>query len=624
MAQAQSGPAATWPDRDATGNAEGLILLDERWRLTYVSPLAARQLCRNADDLVGRPVAAILDDSTESALRTACGAAEPDAVAIALTVPPMPPRPWLEMRGYRRSDGFGIGLRDVSVARQHHLQAVDERKNRVINQRLFETSLDLILVVDRKGNLIRVSPSSRTILGYDPGEMAGRPASDFLYPQDLPGTRAEMRQARQGHETRHFDCRYVHRDGRIVPLNWTGVWSEPEQQHFFVGRDMTDRLATEEQLRHAQRLEAVGKLTGGIAHDFNNLLTVVLGNMDLALESSDQTPELRELCEAALHAAERGAELTRRLLAFARQQPLEPKRVEVNDLVGNIMRLLKRTLGERIESRFFAGEGLWPVMIDAANLEAAIANLAVNARDAMTDGGRLTVETDRAILDHDYVRDNPDAVPGEYVVVIVTDTGHGMAPEVLHRIFEPFFTTKEAGKGTGLGLSMVFGFVRQSGGHIKVYSEVDVGTTFRLYLPRNSVDQDVPQAPQPPEPGPEPGRQECILVVEDNEGIRTVVLQQLARLGYRTLHAENGAAALALLERHPAIDLLFTDLVMPGGMGGHDLALAATALRPDLKVLYTSGFPGAALAGDTRIDAVLSKPYRTEDLARKIRHMLDR
>jgi len=492
-----------------------------------------------------------------------------------------------------------------------------------INQRIFETSIDLLLVCDKRGGIIRVSPSSEAILGYGPEEMIGRIASPFIHPEDLDPTREEMRQARRGRATRHFDSRYIHRDGRIVPLAWTGVWSEAEQQHFFIGRDMTERLAAEERMRHAQRLEAIGQLTGGIAHDFNNLLAIVVGNLDLLFDDPHLDPKVRVYVEAAMHAAQRGADLTRGLLAFSRRQPLDPRVIDANALIGNLSRMLARTLGQQIEVEFSAGAGIGPVFIDPANLESAIANLAVNARDAMPDGGRLLIETQNATHDDEYVRLNCDAVRGDYVSVVVTDTGCGMPPEVLSRVFEPYFTTKDVGKGTGLGLSTVFGFVRQSGGYIKVYSEVGHGTTVRVYLPR--APGDAVLAAPAVQAKPERGKQETVLVVEDNDAIRQLVLLQLGGLGYRSLEADGAAAALSLLQAGEAVDLLFTDIVMPGGQSGHELARKALELRPGLKVLFTSGFPDAVLARSHGIegDAMLGKPYRQHELAQKVRAMLD-
>ncbi len=493
-----------------------------------------------------------------------------------------------------------------------------------INQRLFETSLDLILVVGRDGTLLRVSPSAAAILGYAPEEMIGRSAADFLYPDDLENTRNEMRLARRGKEMRNFECRYVHKEGRVVPLAWTGVWSEPEAQHFFIGRDMTERLAQEERLNRAQRLEAVGQLTGGIAHDFNNLLAVVIGNLDMLEERVKADPAAAEFAQSALQAALRGAELTRQLLAFARRQPLNSQVIDLNERVVGVIDLLRRTLGERITVRTNLAGDLWPALADPAQFESALVNLAINARDAMRTGGSLTIETENKQLDDAYAAGNAEVAAGDYVMLAVSDTGTGMAPDVLARVFEPFFTTKPPGEGSGMGLSMVYGFARQSQGHIKIYSELGRGTTVRLYLPRTdssaAAAAGTTSATLPTAKGGE-----CILVVEDNPDVRKVVVSQLRELGYTVAEAEDGDAALAMLKTDMAVDLLFTDMVMPGALNGHELALAAQELRPGLKILITSGFARAAIETGipaTSFEHFLSKPYRKADLAAKLRDIL--
>lgn len=494
-----------------------------------------------------------------------------------------------------------------------------------INQRLFETSIDLILVVNRVGEFIRVSPSAKTILGRNPADMVGQSAIGFIHPDDLDSTREEMRAARKGKAMRHFQCRYIHRNGHVVNLSWTGVWSEEVQQHFFIGRDMTERLAIEERLRHLQRLDAVGQLTGGIAHDFNNILAIVVGCLDLLTDLPGLSPDGRKYVEDALHAANSGAELTKRLLAFARQQPLAPRRVDVSELLRRFTPLLQRTLGQDIEVRLLPATDVWPVLIDAANLESAVTNLAVNARDAMPGGGRLIIETANVTLDHTYAQANPGSEAGDYVAVSITDTGSGIPPAVLERIFEPFFTTKEMGRGSGLGLSMVFGFLKQSGGHIKVYSELGHGTTMRLYLPRyGGVNEEEPATAE--EQGRRLAEQKVhtILVVEDNDGIRNVALTHLRKLGYKTLEAGNAGEAMRHIDNGTTIDLLFTDIIMPGGMSGYDLAREARKRRPGLKVLFTSGFPGTIFPDNLEHDpdTMLSKPYRSQDLAQKLTALL--
>ena len=492
-----------------------------------------------------------------------------------------------------------------------------------INQRIFDTSLDLILVCDKRGTLIRVSPSAKAILGYEPDEMVGHSAREFLHPPDLDNTREEMRRARRGREVRNFECRYVNRKGHPIALAWTGVWSETEQQHFFIGRDISDRQAIEARLRQAQKMEAIGNLTGGLAHDFNNLLGVIIGNLEILQGAAELTPGGSELLGEALEAALRGAELTRRLLAFARRQQLEPADVAINSLVGGIVALLRRTLGEEISISLDLAEDVWPVHADPAQLEAAIVNLATNARDAMPGGGRLIITTGNRHLDADYAAQYTEVNPGDYAMIEVSDTGTGVAPDAIDRIFEPFFTTKEQGKGTGLGLSMVFGFIKQSEGHINVYSESGKGTTVRLFLPRRgSGAGPIAAAEAPPH---QAGGSETVLLVEDNPAMRRVARRQLEALGYRVVEADRAAAALDLLEREK-VDLLFSDVVMPGGIGGFELARRATSRWPGLRVLLTSGFPEARLQDNGEPLAgirLLSKPYRRDDLARALRDSLD-
>jgi signal transduction histidine kinase/ActR/RegA family two-component response regulator len=383
---------------------------------------------------------------------------------------------------------------------------------------------------------------------------------------------------------------------------------------------------TSEQLHQAQKMEAIGNLTGGMAHDFNNLLSVVIGNLDLLQDRLKNDAEAMALSESALQASVRGAELTRQLLAFARRQPLTPSVIDVNELVVGMTRLLERILEENIEVVLITGQEVWPVLIDAAQLSSAIANLATNARDAMPRGGRLTIETKNTHLDADYAAFNPEVVPGDYVLVEVSDTGTGMSAETLAQVFEPFFTTKEVGQGTGLGLSMVFGFVKQSKGHIKIYSELGHGTIVRLYLPRAEHGPLVvtPAA----DAAQSPAAHESILVVEDDADVRRIVTRQIAELGYFVIEARNPKEALALVkDPQTRIDLLFTDLVMPGGMNGHELARSAIAERPGLTVLFTSGYSGSTLRSEERLqdsEHFLSKPYRKQDLARKLREVLER
>jgi PAS domain S-box-containing protein len=796
------------------------------------------------------------------------------------------------------SDGYATPDRSFGAAAMQSTPdatgIAEQQAMHAINQRIFETSLDLILVVDRRGTIIRVSPSSIFILGYHPDEMVGHSAAEFLYAQDLDSTRNEMRAARRGRETRNFDCRYVHKEGRVVTLGWTGVWSEPEQQHFFIGRDITalkaaeqalriseerfrlvvesapnaivmvsaggaiemvnaqaerifgysrtellgqpveillperyrlhhpklralffadprrirrmgagsvlygrrrdgrefpaeiglnpietedgmmvlsaivditERKQTEQRLRErgdalvranrqlnavlkaspvailmldrdgrvvlwneaaerifgyteeealgrpppylveehigefeanvaraadddsatgfletqrrrkdgalidvsvrwarvndeagqmlgimyavaditerkkleghlqqAQKMEAIGTLTGGMAHDFNNLLGVIILNLDVLREKlagdpqpgtpgaddpQPADPEIDELTREAMIAAMRGAELIRRLLAFARQQPLQPQRTDVNKLVTEITKLLDRTLGEEVRITLDLDDGVWPTAVDPAQLETTLANLATNARDAMPDGGELTIATGNRQLDEDYASQYAEVTPGDYAMIEVSDSGDGMIPEVLGQAFEPFFTTKGPGKGSGLGLSMVYGFIKQSGGHINIYSEAGVGTTVRLFLPRATVGTAAAETVAPW--AFDRGGGQTVLAVEDNPSMRRIVVRQLTELGYRALEAEDARAALHIMERQP-VAVLFSDVVLPGGMSGYELARIASSRWPAIKIVLTSGFPENRIAGDGKLFNIkmLSKPYRKEDIARII------
>ncbi len=394
------------------------------------------------------------------------------------------------------------------------------------------------------------------------------------------------------------------------------------------------REATEMALRQAQKMEAVGRLSGGIAHDFNNMLTVIIGNIDMALRrmpEGEQTARLSRLLEAARQGSERAATLVQRLLAFSRQHPMEVKAVDINRLVQSMSELLRRTIGETVVTETVLAGGLWKVAVDPNQLENAILNLAVNARDAMPDGGRLTVETANSYLDEHYVASHGGEIPhGQYVMVALSDTGSGMPRDVIERAFEPFFTTKPAGMGTGLGLSMVYGFAKQSGGHVKIYSEMDEGTTIKLYFPRLADQRDIPDWSSDLTPTPRreavAGGSETILLVEDEEEVRRFAVQVLTESGYRVHAASNAAEALEILKGDPDIALLFTDVVLPGGMNGRQLADRVLQERADIKVLYATGYTRNAIIHHGRLDAdveLLTKPFTADTLMRKIRVTLD-
>jgi PAS domain S-box-containing protein len=493
-------------------------------------------------------------------------------------------------------------------------QEIEERR------RVFETSHDLILVTDTAGNFIQVSPSAKAILGYEPSEMIGHSAIDFIHPDDLESTRSEMRAARRGQQKRNFETRYVHKDGQAVTLNWSGTWSEPARRHFFIGRDLTEKRAAEAQLRHIQKMDAIGQLTGGVAHDFNNILTVITGTIGILEEAVAERPELVAITKLIDEAAERGASLTKHLLAFARKQPLQPLEVDVNALVLEAAKLLHPTLGENVEITPLLADDAWTALIDPNQLTAAVLNLAINARDAMPNGGKLALETSNIYLDDNYASMNSEVTPGNYVMVAVSDTGTGIPAALIERVFDPFFTTKEVGKGTGLGLSMVFGFVKQSGGHVKIYSEEGHGTSVKMYLPRaTGLNQTAAEAEISAHIE---GGSETVLVVEDDSLVRRYVMTQIESLGYTALEAANATEALQIIDATPSLDLLFTDVIMPGVMNGRQLVDEARKRRPTLKTLYTSGYTENAIVHHGRLDSgvlLLAKPYRKSELARMLR-----
>jgi signal transduction histidine kinase len=485
------------------------------------------------------------------------------------------------------------------------------------------------LAIDVAAGAVRLTPQFNRIVGWPEAREAAA-LDEFLalaQAEDRARIQAALADcAREGGSYRlEFALKRADGGGRRF---WSegfrhdhGPGGRPEIVAFC--QDVTDRRSLEERQLQSQKMEALGQLTGGIAHDFNNLLTVLMGGADLLAERLKADPALRHQAEGMVAAAQKGADLTRRLLAFARRQPLAPQPFDANRLIAGMDSLLRRSLGEQVEIEIVRGAGLWSALADPSQLETAILNLAINARDAMPSGGRLTIETANAHIDQAYAALHPDVAPGQYVMIAVADTGTGMAPEVAARAFEPFFTTKPVDKGTGLGLSMVYGFVKQSGGHVKIYSEPGTGTTVKLYLPRAAGDG---AAAVPAAKTETPRGSERVLVVEDDADVRAYAERQLTELGYAVTAVGSGPAALALLRREPAFDLLFTDIVMPGGMNGRELAQAVTREWPRLKVLYTSGYAENSVIHHGHLEpgvVLLPKPYRRAELAAKVRAVLD-
>ena len=470
--------------------------------------------------------------------------------------------------------------------------------------------------------LVAINDAAVAEYGWSREEVLSMSANEFYPPEELPALEAR-RQAdmpREADVVRGFHHR--RKDGTIfsVEMHTRAIELDGRPKLLTIMENVTERRAIEEQLRQAQKMEAVGRLTGGIAHDFNNILSVILANVDIedeVLTAAEMTDRMSRIGEAV----DRASTLTRQLLAFSRKLPLNPKRTQLNDLVAGTGRLLRRALGEHIELDAVLADNLWQVNVDRAQVETALVNLCINARDAMSGGGRLLIETTNVTLDHDYVGENPDAVAGDYVLISVSDSGTGIPPEVLSKVFEPFFTTKEVGKGTGLGLSMVYGFIKQSEGHIEIESEVGRGTKVKLYLPRSVSGGDDVEADR--QRAALPGGSERLLVVEDDPQVRNGVVRQLRSLGYAVTEAADAAAGIAAFAAAARpFDLLLTDVMMPGEMNGRLLAEEVVRRWPSTRVVFMSGYAANIIFRQDQLDSgllLLSKPFRKIDLARMIR-----
>jgi len=496
-----------------------------------------------------------------------------------------------------------------------------EEKHRAI----VESVTDGIITTDESGIIVSINPAGEHIFGYQADEVIGQNII-VLMPESNGAQKAETEDD-SVNEQRETEGR--RKDGTMFPLHLSVSAMHLSDRRASIGviRDLTSKKAAEQRLRQSQKMEAVGQLAGGIAHDFNNLLTVILGNLEL-IEMDDYAGEkLPVHIRTAVKAAESGAKLTHRLLAFSRQQVLEQEICNVGALINGMDEMLRRTLGENIEIDVVISNDLPATRIDIGEFENALLNLAINSRDAMPKGGKLTIEIDRKHLDMDYTVRHADLTPGDYVMVSVSDTGTGIPKNILERVFEPFFTTKEKGKGTGLGLSMVHGFIKQSGGHLNIYSEQGHGTTIRIYLPVVEESEDE-RRNEPTNVGtPLSQGAVTVLMVDDNSDVRQIGISMLEALGYRVLAADNAKQALELLGRHDDIDLLFTDVVMSGEMNGVELAAEAGKRWPHLKVAYCSGFTDRAVAntrGLGRDIVFVNKPYRAAELARKITQSLTR
>ena len=533
---------------------------------------------------------------------------------------------WHLARALPMRDEKGRITRWIGTNTDIHARKISEATSTAERERIWNSTNDLMGTAGIDGYLKSVNPAWTRLLGHSEAELLAKPLLDIVEAEDHPKVVATVERLMRGEAVNDLEDRLIHKDGSNSLIAWS---AEPAGDHFYiVGRNVTQQRLAEDALRQAQKMEAVGQLTGGIAHDFNNLLQGITGSLDLVQKriSQGRTNELERFISGAMTAANRAAALTHRLLAFSRRQPLDPRPVKANPLVASMEDLLRRTLGEQIELELVLSGGLWLTLCDPNQLESALLNLAINARDAMPDGGKLIIETNNAHLDNTYVARQRDVRAGQYVCIGVTDTGTGMNPETIAKAFDPFFTTKPIGQGTGLGLSMIYGFARQSEGYAKIYSEVGKGTTFKLYLPRHRGASTDDEALPDLSDAHSADIGETVLVVEDEPVVRGLIIELLTELGYRTLEASDGPKGLEILQSKRPIDLLVTDIGLPG-LNGRQVADAGRLLRPGLKILFMTGYAENAALASGFLDhgmAMITKPFAMEAFATRVRETLER
>ena len=522
----------------------------------------------------------------------------------------------------------------ASEARLRRLNAELER--RVIERtqargRTWQFSPDLMGALNANGYFETCNPAWQSVLGWTEEEVAAQPVFDLLHPDDVERTKRGFALTQLGHPAIRFPNRYRCKDGSYRWISWVGV---PEDGMVYcTGRDITEEKAAEaelataqEALRQSQKMEAIGQLTGGIAHDFNNLLAGISGSLELMENrlAQGRLTGLERYIAAAQGSARRAASLTQRLLAFSRRQTLDPKPTDLNRLVAGVEEMIRRTVGPAVTLEVVGAGGLWLTRVDPSQMENALLNLSINARDAMPDGGRITIETANKWLDERAAKER-ELPPGQYVSLCVTDTGTGMAPDIVAKAFDPFFTTKPLGQGTGLGLSMIHGFVRQSGGQVRIYSEIGMGTTMCLYLPRYLGALAEAAAPEAPH-ATDHGHGETVLIIDDEPTLRLLMAEVLEEAGYKILEASDGPAGLHILQSDTRIDLLITDVGLPGGMNGRQVADAARETRPGLRVLFVTGYAENAAIGNGHLDTgmqVITKPFVMTALGNKVREMIE-
>lgn len=616
---------------------DGVILIDDQGVILMFNPACERMFGYATFEVIGRNVRMLMPDPYQSAHDGYLNSYRETGVRKIIGI-------GREVLGRKRGgatfpidlsvgeaeeDGRPIFIGIIRDLTERKAAETALREGAARLRAVVDTAVDGVILIDARGSVMMFNPACERLFGYTAKEVIGQNVRMLMPPPYRSEHDAYLVNYRETGSAKIIgigrEVSGLRKNGSVFPMDLSVGEAKQEGESIFVGiiHDLTERKRTEERLVQAQKMEAVGQLSGGIAHDFNNLLTVILGNaeaLSLRLKARD---DLKQLADTITLAAERGAQLTRGLLTFSRRQMLQPSLIDCNALLARMQMLLQRALREDILLKIAPSETSLLVKADAAMLESALLNLALNAQDAMPRGGTLTFTTEETDLDQSsFLRDPVE--PGAYVCICVTDDGAGMTRDVQERAFEPFFTTKEVGKGSGLGLSMVYGFVRQSHGHVSIYSEPELGTTIRLYLP---LAQQTPETSVRREDAPIVGGGERIYVVEDDPMVRAHVINSLESLGYRVMVAATGAEALTQIKSGSVeCDLLFSDIVMPGGVTGWQLAAEARTLLPGLKVLLTSGYPQETLAAHDHSDTtipVLPKPYRMADLARRVREVLD-